>query len=58
MSGYEKQRVKDIAMTETADYGIGIWDGKTRGTKQVIDDLKRMDKPVTIFEKDGNPVDL
>lgn len=31
---------KDIAMSEIADYGLAIWDGRSKGTKNNIDAVK------------------
>lgn len=32
---------KDIAMAEIADYGLAIWDGKSKGTQNNIKRIKR-----------------
>lgn len=39
--------VKDIAMSEIADYGLVIWDGKSKGTKANIDRIKKT-KVITV----------
>lgn len=49
LKGYEFYRVKDIKMAEDADFGVAIWDGKSRGTKNNIDEMKRQNKPIKIF---------
>lgn len=38
---------KDIAMSEIADYGLVIWDGKSKGTKANIDRIKKT-KVITV----------
>lgn len=38
---------KDIAMSEIADYGLAIWDGKSKGTKANIDRIKKT-KVITV----------
>ena len=32
---------KDIAMSQVANYGLAIWDGKTKGTQANIKRIKR-----------------
>ena len=44
---YYKQ--KDISMAVDADCGLMVWDGKSRGTKDNIDMLMKMKKPVLVF---------
>ncbi|MBL1208276.1 hypothetical protein [Geminocystis sp. GBBB08] len=38
---------KDIAMAEIADYGLAIWNNKSKGTKANIDRIKRT-KVITV----------
>jgi hypothetical protein len=40
---------KDRAMVEEADYGLMLWDGKSRGTLRSIVDLVRRRKPVVVY---------
>jgi hypothetical protein len=40
---------KDRAMVEQADYGLMIWDGRSRGTLRSIVDLVRRSKPVVAY---------
>ena len=40
---------KDRAMVEAADYGLMLWDGKSRGTLRSIVDLVRQKKPVVVY---------
>ncbi len=40
---------KDRAMAEEADYGLMLWDGKSRGTLRSIVDLVRQKKPVVVY---------
>jgi hypothetical protein len=40
---------KDRAMAEEADYGLVLWDGKSRGTLRSIVDLVRREKPVIAY---------
>ena len=40
---------KDRAMVEEADYGLMLWDGKSRGTLRSIVDLVRQKKPVVVY---------
>ena len=49
LKGYEFYQQKDIAMANDADYGLMLWDGKTRGTEQNVIYLKNIGKPVRII---------
>jgi hypothetical protein len=40
---------KDRAMAEQADYGLMLWDGRSRGTLTNIVDLVRRGKPVVVY---------
>lgn len=40
---------KDIAMISACDAAIVVWDGKSRTTKQNIDALIELGKPITVF---------
>lgn len=40
---------KDRAMAEEADYGLMLWDGRSRGTLRSIVDLVRKSKPVVVY---------
>ncbi len=40
---------KDRAMVEEADYGLMLWDGRSRGTLRSIVDLVRQKKPVVVY---------
>ena len=46
--GYDFYIQKDIAMVESADRGLMLWDGKSKGTKRNIEHLSRNNIPVTI----------
>lgn len=41
--------VRNMAMAENADALLAIWDGSSRGTKDMIDKMKAKGKPVLIF---------
>lgn len=40
--------IRNRQMAEYADGLIAVWDGKSRGTKNMIDEMKRLGKPVFI----------
>lgn len=40
---------KDRALTEEADYGLMLWDGKSRGTLTNVVDLVRRGRPVVVY---------
>lgn len=50
VSGFEFRRQKDIAMARDADYGLMLWDSRSRGTAANIADLKAMHKEVKVYE--------
>ena len=39
---------RNITIIEHADLVVAFWDGKSRGTKFVIDNCKKMNKPVKV----------
>lgn len=41
---------RNITIIEYADLVLAFWDGKSRGTKFVIDNCKKMGVPVKIFD--------
>lgn len=41
---------KNITIIEYADIVIALWDGKSRGTRHVIDNCKSRNIPVTVFK--------
>ena len=47
--GFEFYRQKDIAMTNDADCGFMIWDGKSKGTLNNIIDLMERKKSVDVY---------
>ena len=40
---------KDIAMVDQADYGIVIWDGKSKGSLQQLHRMVRQNKPCRVY---------
>lgn len=42
--------IRNAQMAQEADALIAIWDGKSRGTKNMIDIMNKMEKPVFIKE--------
>lgn len=40
--------LRNELMAELADVGIAVWDGKSRGTKHMIDELRERNKPVFV----------
>ena len=49
VSGFDFYRKKDIAMSDVADYGLMIWDGKSKGTYHNIIDLQERGKFVGVL---------
>jgi len=40
--------IRNREMAEVADYIICFWDGKSRGTKSIIDIANNMSKPISV----------
>jgi hypothetical protein len=47
--GFAYFSTKDRVMGEEADYGLMLWDGRSRGTLTSIVDLVRQGKPVVVY---------
>lgn len=46
---------RNITIIEYADLVLAFWDGKSRGTKYVIDNCKKRNIPVTVHRLDAGP---
>lgn len=42
---------RNLLIIDYADYVLAFWDGKSHGTKYVIDNCKKKNKPVRVFIK-------
>jgi hypothetical protein len=47
--GFDYYSLKDLAMAETAEYGLMVWDGKSKGTINNILVLSKRNKPVVVY---------
>lgn len=47
--GFEYYSVKDRAMADAAEYGLMLWDGKSKGTINNVVNLCRGHKPVVVY---------
>ena len=47
--GFDYYSPKDRAMAETAEYGLMLWDGKSKGTVNNVVNLSRDHKPVVVY---------
>jgi hypothetical protein len=47
--GFDYYSVKDRAMAEAAEYGLMLWDGKSKGTVNNVVNLSRDHKPVVVY---------
>ena len=45
---------RNLQIIEYADLVLAFWDGKSRGTKYVIDNCKKLEKPVQIIMLGGD----
>ena len=46
---------RNIAIIEYADLVLAFWDGKSRGTKFVIDNCKKRNIPVVVYDPTTGP---
>ena len=49
--------IRNIQMAEYADALVAFWDGESRGTKHMIEEMRRLDKPVRVVEYNPNPAE-
>lgn len=47
--GFDYYSLKDRVMAETAEYGLMLWDGKSKGTVNNVVTLSRDHKPVVVY---------
>lgn len=52
VKGRDYFAVKDKAMAHDADYALVVWDGKSKGTYNNINNMKAQNKPVIIYRLD------
>ena len=45
--------IRNAEMGEYADLAICFWDGKSKGTFHMIKTMKRLNKPVYVFDYNG-----
>jgi hypothetical protein len=48
--------LRNTAMAKYADALIAIWDGQSRGTKHMIGEMKKLNKPYTVYIINGEGV--
>lgn len=54
LKGRSFYEIKDIAMSNDADYGFAIWDGKSVGTNNNINRMANANKYVKVYRSDTN----
>jgi hypothetical protein len=47
--GFDYYSLKDRAMAKAAEYGLMLWDGKSKGTVNNVVNLSRDHKPVVVY---------
>jgi hypothetical protein len=47
--GFDFYSAKDRVMADTAEYGLMLWDGKSKGTINNVVNLSRDGKPVVVY---------
>ena len=47
--GFDYYSLRDRAMAETAEYGLTLWDGKSKCTVNNVVNLSRDHKPVVVY---------
>ena len=45
--------VRDLEIIDNADFVLAFWDGKSRGTKFVIDNCRKINKPIRVLISKG-----
>lgn len=45
--------IRNAQMAKYADALLAIWDGKSRGTRNMITEMRKLNKPVFVFEWDA-----
>jgi len=45
---------RNAEMAEYGDGGLILWDGESRGTLDMIDKLRRLGKPVEVYDEMGD----
>lgn len=43
--------IRNMAMANYADALVAVWDGKSKGTKHMIDTMKALNKPVYVYTR-------
>jgi len=49
VKGFDYYSLKDRAMADAAEYGLMLWDGKSKGTVNNVVNLSRHQKPVVVY---------
>lgn len=52
--GKRAGRIRNNEMAEFADALIAIWDGSSPGTKHMMNEMKKLDKPVFVYKINVN----
>ena len=47
--GFDFYSVKDRVMVDTAEYGLMLWDGKSKGTINNVVNMSKSGKPVVVY---------
>ena len=47
--GFDYYSMKDRVMADAAEYGLMLWDGKSKGTINNVVNLLRRDRPVVVY---------
>jgi hypothetical protein len=47
--GFDYYSLKDLAMADAAEYGLMLWDGKSKGTINNVVTLSRRNKPIVVY---------
>lgn len=50
--------IRNAEMGEYADAAVCFWDGESKGTKHMIDTMKRLGKPCYIYNYNGERIDV
>ena len=50
--------IRNAAMAHIADELVAFWNGRSHGTRNMIEQMTRLGKPVAVFDYEGHPCPL
>jgi uncharacterized phage-like protein YoqJ len=50
--------IRNAEMAEACDVAVILWDGESSGTKNMIQNMKKLNKPYYVFLPDGTKIEI